>query len=140
MPTLPSLITGETVTTAWLAALEHLNTDGRRQLNLITTVTDPDPGRVNTWTIAQLDGLLERRGWHRTTTVANTIFPIALLGPTGDREQLYASYRKLLPRIRHLPGNRSGTYFERLIAYARDRQVLREHRLAISVRSHSLDG
>ena len=42
-----SLIAEETVTTAWLAALEHLNANGRRQFNLVTTVADPDPERAD---------------------------------------------------------------------------------------------
>lgn len=114
---MPILITGESVTAAWLGALEHLNANGRRQLNVITSVADPDPARADPRVVTELDGLLDRRGWQRVSTVANTIFPSALVGTTGDREQLYSRYRSRLPRLRQLSGNGSGTYFERLIAY-----------------------
>ena len=112
-----SLITGETITTAWLGALDHLNANGRRQLNLVTTIADPDPERVDPGVVALLDDLLDRRGWQRVATVANTIFPVALVGTNGDRQQLYARYWALLPRLRRYPGNGSGTYFGRLIEY-----------------------
>jgi hypothetical protein len=53
------------------------------------------------------------------TAAANTIFPESLWNPSKDRNELYAKYLRLLPRLRKDPRNRRGLYFERLIAYGR---------------------
>jgi thymidylate synthase len=111
------LITDETITAAWLAALEHLNANGRDQLNLVTTIIAPDPETADAYVIRELDRLLDDHGCQRVETVANTIFPAALVRAGGDREQLYGRYKAMLPRLRKLPKNHRGLYFERLIAF-----------------------
>lgn len=40
-------ILGDTLTDAWLADLEYLRDHGSEQLNLITTISDPDPDRLD---------------------------------------------------------------------------------------------
>lgn len=115
--TVTQLIIGASITEAWLMALEHLYLNGRRQLNLITTIMDPDPDRCDPCVVKELDSVLDSRGWQCVDTVANTIFPVFLTGASDDREQLYSRYGTLLPRLHRYPSNRRGTYFERLLAY-----------------------
>ena len=51
------------------------------------------------------------------STVANTMFPEALWNPAAPRATLYATYAKMLPRLKRDTRNPNGLYFERLIAY-----------------------
>jgi hypothetical protein len=111
------LISGETITAAWLAALDHLNANGLEQFNLVTTIIDPNPELSDPCVVAELNHLLDRHGYQRVETVGNTIFPSAFAYTGNNRERLYARYRALLPRLRKLPKNHRGLYFERLIAF-----------------------
>jgi len=118
-------ILGDTLTDAWLADMEHLRDNGGEQLNLVTTVADPDPDRVNARVVAELDDWLLRKGKQRVGTVANTIFPAAYLRGSANRQQLYDRYLTCLPRLRKQKGNGNGTYFGRLIEYPASADVKR---------------
>ena len=110
-------IYGGTLTQAWLADLEYLHCYGREELNLVTTIGDPDPARVDMRVIKELDEQLVRKRKQRVGTVANTIFPVAYGRGCLDRQQFYERYLKSLPRLRMHNGNGRGTYFGRLIEY-----------------------
>ena len=110
-------ILGNTLADAWLADLEHLNNCGREEWNLVTTIADPDPDLIDADLIATVDAQLHAKGKQRVMTVANTIFPEALLRGAVNRKQFYARYLAALSRLRKLKGNGHGTYFGRLIAY-----------------------
>jgi thymidylate synthase len=110
-------IYSDTLTGAWLDDLEYLHDHGGEQLNLVTTIGDPDPCRVDERMIAEIDAWLLRKHKQRIGTVANTIFPSAYLRGSADRQQLYDRYLARLPRLRKQKGNRQGTYFGRLIEY-----------------------
>lgn len=113
-----TIITGQTLSTAWLAAVEYLLEHGRQTFNLMVDVGDPDPALIDHTTVAALDRLLAVTGRHPVATVANTLFPQALAEASADREALYQGYRRLVPRLRRLDANnRSGLYFQRLIDY-----------------------
>lgn len=118
------LICGDTLTEAWLADLEHLHHQGREELNLITTIVDPNPDRADVRMIEEIDDWLLRMGQQRVGTVANTIFPSYLRGH-ADRDEFYERYLALLPRLRKLKGNGNGTYFGRLIQYPATADVKR---------------
>lgn len=111
-----TLISGDTLTDAWLEDFEYLHNHGE-QLNLITTIADPDPDRANGQIVAELDDWLLRKGKHRVMTVANTIFPEAYLRGRTDRQQFYGRYMNSLPRLQKQSQNNRGTYFGRLIDY-----------------------
>jgi len=67
---------------------------------------------------AVMNELLQSTGRATVETVANTIFPNSLWNPSGDRQDLFRRYRKILPALRRHPQNRRrGLYFERLIGY-----------------------
>lgn len=110
-------VVGDTVTDAWLDALEHLRGRGREVFGLVVEIAEPSPRAGDHGIVTALDRLLARRGWQSTETVANTIFPAQLAATARDRAHLYARYRALVPRLRRLPANKRGLYFERLIAY-----------------------
>jgi thymidylate synthase len=110
-------ICAETLTDAWLLDLVNLTAHGREQLNLVTSISDPDLTRTDARVIAELNDRLLRRGKQRVETVANTIFPSTYLRGCASREQFYKRYLARLPRLRKLKGNGQGTYFGRLISY-----------------------
>lgn len=78
--------------------------------------------------------LLERRGFFSVETVANTIFPAQLVATSPTREQLYSRYLALLPRLRKLPKNGKGLYFERLIRYPLQRDPERTNQIETIIR------
>ncbi len=113
-----TIITGQTLTSAWLAAVEHLVGHGKQEFNLIVDVVDSDPEVIDQEVVAALDRLSTRTPRHTVGTVANTIFPQALADGATDRDALYRNYLRLVPRLRRLdPNNDRGLYFERLIDY-----------------------
>lgn len=123
------------VSLAWLETLDVVSGAGGRAVNVLTTITDP--GAVETQGIRDvLDRHLlpARAGIQPVQTVANTIFPQARYrysGPdfspslmAGDLEQLddaaqrlYEGYGRALPTLLRFHGNKSGTYFSRMISW-----------------------
>lgn len=107
----------DTISGAWLNTVRHLRSHEGEEFDLVVTTADPTPATCDPMVTAVLDDMLERKGWQRVATVANTIFPAELAATSRDREHLYARYRALLPRLRRQAKNRRGIYFERLIGY-----------------------
>lgn len=109
-------IGAETLTDAWLADFEYLQSHGE-QLNLVTTITRPTSDLADQRVIEELDKWLLRKGCQRVETVANTIFPSACRQGTSDRQVFYNRYLGLLPRLQKQKKNKLGTYFGRLVQY-----------------------
>jgi hypothetical protein len=104
------------VSTAWLAATRALDHEpGRKALHTVVRITDP------TAEIPALredvDRLLENRSLPCVETVANTIFPAELARRSRDHADLVKRYERMYPVLQRYPGNETGTYFGRLIAY-----------------------
>src|SRR5262249_45625994 len=106
---------------AWLAAMEHLLAVGGKEVNLVTAIESVDCEEL---AIRQeIDAFLSLRRFSKTwpiSTVANTIFPASLYLPhlgEAARDHLYNMHREGDDIRRRLPANRSGTYFDRLIAW-----------------------
>ena len=118
-------IVGDTLTDVWLADLEYLRDHGGEQLNLVTTIKDPDPDQLDARIVAELDDWLFRKGRQRVGTVANTIFPVAYLRGCASRQHFYERYLARLPQLRRHKGNGQGTYFGRLIKYPASADVKR---------------
>jgi hypothetical protein len=113
---------------AWLSALEYLLAQGGETVNLAVVITKPteeDP-RIR----AVLDQFIEsqrrtenKQGLERISTVANTLFPKALYRPQlGDsaRKHLFDMEKRGRDIARRR--NRTGTYFERLVAWPDSRE------------------
>lgn len=111
------IATGETITEAWVASLDHLHAHGGEEFDLIVEIANSTPSRADPIVVRHVDGVLSAQGCHLVDTVANTIFPVGLAASSPDRVTLYRRYRALLPRLHRLRGNHKGTYFERLITY-----------------------
>jgi hypothetical protein len=121
------------VSEAWLASLETaLAVPGGRVVHLVTTVTQP--GTEHVGVRAVLDRALEGAGMQSVDTVTETIFPSSLYPDPGfawacdleaDRlgllndaaSHLYECYEEILPLLRTVHANRSGTYFSRMITW-----------------------
>ena len=111
------LVRGTSIYEAWLAAVRVLRVAPHRELfDLLAEVADPSIR--DTDALDQVDVFLDSLGHQRLDGVARTIFPARLADRSATREQLYARYERMLPRIkRRDTRNRRGTYFSRLITY-----------------------
>lgn len=119
------VVDAASVTAAWLAAARGLAGSPRQEAwDLVVRIRNPHEAEGHAVQVA-LDRELRRLGKQRVSTVANTLFPeLMWQGCQGDRERLYARYARALPRLRRLPGNRRGMYFERLTRWpGRDGQA-----------------
>lgn len=128
-----ALPSASTVSEAWLASLETaVATPGGRVVHLVSTVTEP--GTEIPEVRQALDHVLDGAGMQSVDTVAETIFPTSLYTDPGfewaadiDGERvaslddaasgLYAAYEDILPLLRTVHANRSGTYFSRMITW-----------------------
>lgn len=119
---------------AWheILAFTNAQPDGTAT-NVMMTVTQPRQlGRAEA--LAAVDDVLQRKGEHPVATVANTLFPSSLYPDPGldwspdlahadaarldsAAETLYTEYGRILPSLRRLHGNHSGTYFSRMITW-----------------------
>jgi len=122
---------------AWLRTLEHVVEAGGREVNVITTITDPLAPEVPVIRAALDNVLSVERGGVRVQsvdTVAGTIFPRDIYADTGltfapgmDEEalakldasaaDLYACYAEMLPILTTDQANNRGTYFGRMISW-----------------------
>lgn len=121
------------VSESWLLSLERTaEAPGGRAVHVISTVTEP--GAEIEAVRSVLDDALETAGAQSVETVAETIFPNSIYPDPGvdwspglpaaerDRldgaaEALYAAYSDMLPLLLTANGNRSGTYFSRMISW-----------------------
>ena len=114
----PTVIEESNLSVAWGKAF--LGTCGVREVSpLVVVVKDiggGEPPEVPSIREA-LDHSLQTEGKGSCHTVANTIFPSGMWNPDAGREDLFARYLRILPRLRKHKGNRNGLYFERLISF-----------------------
>ncbi len=115
-------ISASNLSLGWLAAVEYLlECEG---VTSQLSVGIENVGEENMEMRSLLDQFSEFKGIPSVSTVANTIFPVALYYPdnpklTGDkaRHHLYQTYLQGNKVRRRCPGNRNGTYFGRMIDY-----------------------
>jgi hypothetical protein len=121
------------VSEAWLLSLERTAeaADGRA-IHMVSTVTEPgsEIGSIR----RVLDEALDAAGAQSVDTVAETIFPESLYPNPGRdwspelpasecamldaaAESLYETYTGMLPLLRTVNANKSGTYFSRMISW-----------------------
>lgn len=72
-----------------------------------------------------LDRELAARRLPESHSVANTIFPQHTWNHSSSREELFARYERMVPRLHRWSGNRYGLYFERLTEAAPINQLER---------------
>jgi hypothetical protein len=110
-----TLVRGQTTGEAWAKALRAF--PARELFGLVVDVEDPSETQIDAYA-GRLDELLKRLGEQSIRTVANTIFPRALVESSPSRERLYERYLALHQVLRRAALNNSkGLYFERLIQY-----------------------
>jgi hypothetical protein len=121
------------VSEAWLLSLERTaDATGGRAVHVVSTVTDPGTEFLSVRRV--LDGALDGYGAQSIDTVAETIFPASLYpDPAIDwapdlpaaksamldaaADALYDAYIGVLPMLRTIHANKSGTYFSRMITW-----------------------
>jgi hypothetical protein len=122
-----------TVSEAWLIALEStISADAGRAVHVVSTVTAPGTEILSIRRV--LDEALDSSNAQSVNTVAETIFPASLYpepaiawapdlpsigkGMLNDAaNSLYDAYVCMLPLLRTINPNRSGTYFSRMITW-----------------------
>ncbi|TRZ55158.1 MAG: hypothetical protein D4S02_18200 [Rhodocyclaceae bacterium] len=99
---------------AWLTAASAIQTLGGEAHNVVIDIADPlAETEIDVAIIRQVDGFLRNHGVHSLSSVANTIFPQAILERHGP-EAFYSVYRELvLPRMKKITRD-WGRYFDRL--------------------------
>jgi hypothetical protein len=117
------LVSATNISEGWLAGLEALISANGHLVNLVVTISNPLDEDVKIR--GPLDAFLdERRGWkvqpsvERVSTVANTIFPQALYrSELGSKARRHLYEMTLMAKPVSRRRNRSGTYFERMVAW-----------------------
>lgn len=117
----PQLITETNLSRAWAQGFLAVTEPGVKKIvPMVVTITDiGDAAPIECEPIRQaLDSALAQQGAEQCATVANTIFPRSMWNPHAPREELFARYARAFPHIKRAhPGNKYGTYFERMIAF-----------------------
>lgn len=121
------------ISEAWLLSLERTaEADDGRAVHVVSTVTDPGAEIASIRQV--LDETLHAAGVQSVDTVAETIFPASLypdpdldwspglpeaerVALDGAAHALYAAYADVLPLLRTVNANKSGTYFSRMISW-----------------------
>jgi hypothetical protein len=118
------MIQGQNVSDAWLQAMEYLlGQDGGETANLAVAIARPTDEDARVRTI--VDEFIEihrktenKQGLERISTVANTLFPGALYRrELGGRARGHLFEMEKRGRRISRRRNRTGTYFERLVAW-----------------------
>lgn len=117
----PLIIEETNLSHAWSRAFLHIiDNPGQEVSPLLITLTGFTKGMPNEDQAIRdaLDNCLKINNEQSVHTVANTIFP-ASYWRSKDRNKLFDTYLKNLPRIKALAPNKNhrGLYFERLIAF-----------------------
>lgn len=112
-------IVSQSLEEAWLAAVQMACNSRAREISPLIVTVEATRGQETQGADfrAALDQLLQSSDRATVETVANTIFPNSLWNPSGDRQDLFRRYLKILPTLRRDSHNRRGLYFERLISY-----------------------
>lgn len=121
------------ISEAWLLSLERTaEADDGRAVHVISTVTEPGTEIASIRQV--LDETLQAVGAQSVDTVAETILPASLYPdpgldwspglPEAERtaldgaaQSLYVAYTDMLPLLRTVNANKSGTYFSRMISW-----------------------
>ena len=110
------LISSESLDSVWLSAVGYLRLQPRHEeYGLI--VESRTSEICDSQAVDALNTLLISKQKQTVQTVANTIFPQVIAETSASRDELYARYLGLFPRLRRFGSNKKGTYFQRLIAY-----------------------
>lgn len=117
----PICIEQTNLSIAWLEAMRAIIAAPGGEIEpLVVTITNLRDGAPQELVSVRqiLDAALVRDGLATGETVASTIFPRSMWNPGIDRNEFFARYLRVLPRIKRLNRqNQYGTYFERLIAF-----------------------
>jgi hypothetical protein len=122
------------ISDAWIDVLAAMNSEpGGTATNVMVTVeqpTAPDIAEVR----SVLDSTLGARAQHSVATVANTLFPSAFYADPGydwaptlpeeaiealdaSANALYKEYIEILPSLKRVKANQTGTYFARMVSW-----------------------
>jgi len=127
-------ISAQYLSDAWAQVLEAVNAEPRgTATHTLVSVSEPQAG-AHDEVSAVVDRVLTSRQKHAVTTVANTIFPVAVYNDPGFNwsadlpeegvlrldsaaSELYETYLELLPTLQRVYANQAGTYFSRMISW-----------------------
>jgi thymidylate synthase len=138
----PLLIEDSNLSSAWAKAfLEAMEPRVEEIVPLVVTVTGLVNGRpIETPFVRKaLDHELTKVRLS-CDTVASTIFPQSLWNPAEERDVLFKRYISVLPRMKKVElRNKYGIYFERLIAFGKEKFNQLEHIISTYQRGNHRD-
>jgi hypothetical protein len=114
-----AIIENSNISLGWIETMDKLLERGVESLNPLIVSFDicQEDGLENQRVRNFLDHALMENDKPACGTTANTIFPNSLWNKDDARSELYKRYIDILPRLKKVPLNRYGLYFERLINY-----------------------
>jgi len=133
----PPIIEETNLSHAWSRAFLHVIENSGKEISpLLITLTGFNNGIPNEDQAIRyaLDNCLKINNEQSVNTVANTIFP-ASYWRSKNRNKLFDTYLKILPRIKALAPNKNhrGLYFERLIAFGSESNPINQLEHIISM-------
>jgi hypothetical protein len=119
-----ALIQAQNISLGWLSAMEHLLRVGGKDTNVIVAIANSEQEELHIRhlldTFLMEHSTAQGKTLYPVVTVANTLFPQALYRPERGEDArpfLYDKYRQSFQVKKRLPANRSGTYFQRMVAW-----------------------
>lgn len=119
-----AVIKSDSISEAWIEAVQTAaDCSGHEAIPLVINIDCDPEGRAHEdlGFRSHLNRALESEGCATVETVARTIFPKGFWNRTKPREDLYARYFRVLPKLRKCSKNKRGQYFERLIGFQLNR-------------------
>jgi len=121
----PILIISDSFQDAWIKAIIKLSELKWEMYNLIVNITNPC--LINYDINSKISDFLKSKTKLSAKDVAYTIFPHNLYGQYKNKDQLFERYmNKFFPWTRRKTHRGWGTYFERMINYERDNQIINQ--------------
>ena len=117
------------LSSAWAKAFLAASAPGVSALAPLVVVIDLNGGPIKEYPAVrcEVDAFLKLHSKHSCAETASTIFPKTLWNPHASRHQLYSRYLNILPRLKKVPANHYGIYFERLVSYGGTKSNQLEH-------------
>lgn len=110
-------VSGSNISTAWLTACKAMG--GSPHVVYHTVVRIQDPLHEDPAIRAAVEQILVAHDLQPVSTVASTIFPVAIAQTSRDHLELSRRYVAMLPTLKRLSPTKNdrGTYFGRLVAF-----------------------
>ena len=120
----PHLIINDSFQHCWIQAIKFLQRNRWDCFNLIVHIKEPliFYSDIN----EKIISFAKSNNFLTPKHVAYTIFPQGLYRVKGSASKLYRSYNRIAPNLIRKSNNKWGTYFQRMISYKRDNNIINQ--------------